>query len=51
MTWTLSYLRDTIIIMRFFEGAGAMGRAYRVVKTRVSNDEPAIREFRLGSEV
>ena len=46
----LSYLSDTIILMRFFEAAGAVRRGLSVVKTRVSDHEPTIREFSLGSQ-
>jgi circadian clock protein KaiC len=44
----LSYLSDTIVLMRFFEAAGAVRRGLSVVKTRVSYHEPTIREFNLG---
>lgn len=44
----LSYLSDTVILMRFFEAAGAVRRGLSVVKTRVSDHEPTIREFSLG---
>lgn len=43
----LSYLSDTIVLMRFFEAAGAVRRGLSVVKTRTSDHEPTIREFRL----
>ena len=46
----LSYLSDTIILMRYFEAAGAVRRGLSVVKTRVSGHEPTIREFRLGPD-
>ena len=45
----LSYLSDTIILMRFFEAAGAVRRGVSVVKTRTSDHEPTIREFSLGA--
>ena len=45
----LSYLSDTIILMRFFEAAGAVRRGLSVVKTRTSGHEATIREFKLGS--
>ena len=45
----LSYLSDTIILMRFFEAAGSVRRGLSVVKTRTSDHEPTIREFKLGS--
>jgi len=44
----LSYLSDTIILMRFFEAAGAVRRGLSVIKTRTSDHEPTIREFSLG---
>jgi len=46
----LSYLSDTIILMRFFEAAGAVRRSLSVVKTRTSDHEPTIREFSLGPD-
>ena len=45
----LSYLSDTIILMRFFESAGAVRRGLSVVKTRVSAHECTIREFSLSA--
>ena len=44
----LSYLSDTIILMRYFEAAGAVRRGLSVVKTRTTNHEATIREFTLG---
>ena len=46
----LSYLSDTIILMRFFEAAGEVRRILSVVKTRTSDHEPTIREFGLGPD-
>ena len=46
----LSYLSDTIILMRFFEAAGEVRRILSVVKTRTSAHEPTIREFSLGPD-
>ena len=46
----LSYLSDTIILMRFFEAAGEVRRGLSVVKTRTSAHEPTIREFSLGPD-
>ena len=46
----LSYLSDTIILMRFFEAAGEVRRGLSVVKTRTSDHEPTIREFSLGPD-
>ncbi len=44
----LSYLSDTIILMRFFEAMGSVRRGLSVVKTRTANHEAFIREFSLG---
>ena len=46
----LSYLSDSIILMRFFEAAGAVRRGLAVVKTRTANHEAFVREFSLGSD-
>ncbi len=45
----LSYLSDTIILLRYFEAAGVVRRGLSVVKTRTSNHEATIREFKLGA--
>jgi circadian clock protein KaiC len=44
----LSYLCDTLILMRFFEAEGEIRRCLSVVKARTSRHEPTIREFTLG---
>lgn len=44
----LSYLCDTLILMRFFEAEGEVRRCLSVVKTRTSPHESTIREFTLG---
>ncbi|HEY2131683.1 MAG TPA: ATPase domain-containing protein [Acetobacteraceae bacterium] len=44
----LSYLADSILLMRFFEAAGEMRKAISVVKTRTADHERSIREFRVG---
>jgi circadian clock protein KaiC len=41
----LSYLADTIVLLRFFEAAGQVRRAISVLKKRSSNHERTIREF------
>ena len=46
----LSYLSDSIILMRFFEAAGSVRRGLSVVKTRTANHEASIREFSLGAD-
>lgn len=45
----LSYLADSIILLRFFESAGRVRRAISVVKKRSSKHEQTIREFTLGA--
>jgi len=44
----LSYLSDVILALRFFENEGRIHTAVMCVKSRVSNHERTIREFRLG---
>ncbi|MET0540965.1 MAG: ATPase domain-containing protein [Variovorax sp.] len=45
----LSYLSDAIVLFRFFEARGALRKAVSVVKSRTSDHELSIREFRLGT--
>lgn len=44
----LSYLSDTVIMLRYFEADGSVRRALSVVKKRCGGHEYAIREFRLA---
>ena len=44
----LSYLSDAIVLFRFFEARGSLLKAVSVVKSRISEHELTIREFRLG---
>jgi circadian clock protein KaiC len=46
----LTYLADTVILLRYFEAFGRVRRAMSVVKKRTSAHEDTIREFKLGSE-
>jgi circadian clock protein KaiC len=46
----VSYLADTVLMLRFFEAAGAVRRALSVVKKRTGYHENTIREMRLSSE-
>jgi circadian clock protein KaiC len=46
----LSYLSDTVIMLRYFEAGGRVRRAISVVKKRSGSHENAIREFQLTSE-
>jgi circadian clock protein KaiC len=44
----VSYLADTVILLRYFEAAGAVRQAISVLKKRSGGHERTIREFRLG---
>jgi circadian clock protein KaiC len=43
----LTYLSDTVLLLRFFESAGALRRALSILKKRTGFHEPTIREFRV----
>ena len=43
----ISYLSDSVIMLRYFEYAGTVRRALSVVKKRSGHHEHTIREFRL----
>jgi circadian clock protein KaiC len=45
----ISYLADTLILMRFFEANGAVRQAISVVKKRTGAHEQTIREFQISS--
>jgi circadian clock protein KaiC len=45
----VSYLADTVMLLRYFEAAGAVRRAISVVKKRSGYHEDTIRELRLSS--
>src|ERR1700733_2922390 len=44
----ISYLSDSVLMLRYFEYAGTVRRALSVVKKRSGNHEHTIREFRLS---
>jgi circadian clock protein KaiC len=46
----LTYLADTVILLRYFEAAGEVRRAVSVVKKRTSAHENTIREYRMHSK-
>lgn len=46
----MSYLADTIILLRYFEASGAVKRAISVVKKRTGSHESIIREYRIGTK-
>jgi circadian clock protein KaiC len=45
----LTYLADTVVLLRYFETDGAVRQAISVIKKRSGNHERTIREFSLGS--
>jgi circadian clock protein KaiC len=46
----VTYLADTVILLRYFEAVGRVRRAISVVKKRTSRHEDTIREYRIGAE-
>lgn len=45
----VTYLADTVIMLRFFEAFGRVRRAISVIKKRTGAHEDTIREFRIGN--
>lgn len=45
----LTYLADTVILLRYFEAVGRVRRAISVVKKRMGDHEDTIREYCIGS--
>jgi len=45
----VSYLADSVILLRYYESRGAFGRAISMLKKRTSAHEQTVREFRLTS--
>ena len=45
----VTYLADTVILLRYFEALGRVRRAISVVKKRTGHHEDTIREFMIGS--
>lgn len=46
----VSYLADTVILIRYFEAAGAVRKALSVIKKRTRAHEATIRELRIDEE-
>ncbi|MGI8601639.1 MAG: ATPase domain-containing protein [Verrucomicrobiales bacterium] len=44
----LTYLADTVVLMRFFEARGAVRQALSIIKKRSGNHERTIREIRIA---
>jgi len=45
----VTYLADTVILLRYFEAMGRVRRAISIVKKRTGAHEDTIREYRIGS--
>jgi circadian clock protein KaiC len=46
----VSYLADTVVLLRFFEARGMVHRAVSVMKKRTGQHEATIRELRIGPD-
>ena len=46
----LTYVSDTVVLLRFFEAEGRIRRAISVLKKRTGGHEATIREFRIDGE-
>lgn len=44
----LTYLADTVVLLRYFEAAGRVRRAISVIKKRTGMHEDTIREYQIG---
>nr|WKF60855.1 Circadian clock protein kinase KaiC [Paraburkholderia busanensis] len=45
----VTYLADTVILLRYFEPLGSVRRAVSVIKKRTGHHEDSIREYRVGA--
>lgn len=45
----VTYLADTVILLRYFEAAGKVRRAISIIKKRTGSHEETIREFNVGA--
>jgi circadian clock protein KaiC len=46
----VTYLADTVILLRYFEARGRVRRAISVIKKRTSAHEDTIREYKIDSQ-
>jgi circadian clock protein KaiC len=46
----ITYLADTVILLRYFEAMGMVRRAISIIKKRSGHHESTIREFKLSAE-
>jgi len=44
----MSYLADTVVLMRYFEAVGSIHQAISVLKKRAGEHERTIREYKIG---
>jgi circadian clock protein KaiC len=44
----MSYLADSVVLLRYFEAHGAIGQAISILKKRTGDHERTIREYRIG---
>jgi circadian clock protein KaiC len=44
----ITYLADTVVLLRYFEVAGRVRRAISIIKKRTSAHEDTIREYKIG---
>jgi circadian clock protein KaiC len=49
-TVDVTYLADTVILLRYFEARGAVRRAMSCIKKRTGQHETTIREYRIERE-
>ncbi|HEX7962301.1 MAG TPA: circadian clock protein KaiC, partial [Terriglobales bacterium] len=47
----VSYLADTVCLLRFFEAEGEVKQAISVLKNRSGNHERTIREFKMNGTI
>jgi circadian clock protein KaiC len=45
----VTYLADTVILLRYFEALGSVRRAISIIKKRTGSHESTIREYRIGN--
>ncbi|MBI5261458.1 MAG: AAA family ATPase [Bradyrhizobium sp.] len=45
----VTYLADTVMLLRYFEAVGSVRRAISIIKKRTGAHEPTIREYRIDS--
>src|SRR6202000_1520410 len=46
----ITYLADTVILLRYFEARGTIRRAISIIKKRTGSHETTIREYQIGND-